>query len=175
MGGEGIEDAEGTGRVVDTGRGRDLQLARSLALPIDRAWAYLTDSARTDEWFGRWEGDARAGGDVRIRMRFETNHPVVRARIVACEAPERLEIRTHDEYGSWHLEARLEADGPEDTLLRFAHHLDAGADVGDVGPGWEYYLDLLVAATEGTEQPEFDQYYPALREYYRAQEPTPER
>ena len=45
------------------------------------------------------------------------------------------------------------------------------SDVGDIGPGWEYYLDLLVAATEGTESAEFDQYYPALREQYLALRP----
>jgi hypothetical protein len=41
--------------------------------------------------------------------------------------------------------------------------------VGEIGPGWEYYLDLLVAATEETERPGFDQYYPALRGAYLSQ------
>lgn len=37
---------------------------------------------------------------------------------------------------------------------------------GDVGPGWEYYLDMLVAAREGEALPSFDDYYPAQRAHY---------
>lgn len=162
---------EASGRLIATPRGRDLVLVRSLALPIEEAWAFLTDSDRTERWFGPWEGDARTGGSVRIRMRFEESEPAIRARIVACEAPHRLALHTVDEYGSWELDLSLEEDGDEDTLLRFVHHLDSDADVGDIGPGWEYYLDLLVAATEDTERAGFDQYYPALREAYLALRP----
>ena len=163
---------EASGRLIQTGRGVDLVLVRSLALPISEAWSYLTDSSLTERWFGPWEGDARAGGSVRIRMRFEESMPAIRAKILACEAPHRLALHTDDEYGSWALDLVLESDGEEDTLLRFVHHLDSDTEVGDVGPGWEYYLDLLVAATEETEQPEFDQYYPALREAYLALRPV---
>lgn len=163
-----------SGRLVTSRQGVDLVLARSLALPISEAWAYLTDPALTEQWFGPWEGDGRRGGGVRIRMRFEENGPAVRAQIVACNAPNHLALNTVDEYGSWKLELHLEEDGAEDTLLRFVHHLDADSDVGDIGPGWEYYLDLLVAATEGTESAEFDQYYPALREPYLALRPGTE-
>ncbi len=162
---------EASGRLIATPRGRDLVLVRSLALPIEEAWEFLTDSDRTERWFGPWEGDARTGGSVRIRMRFEESEPAIRARIVACEAPHRLALHTVDEYGSWELDLSLEEDGDEDTLLRFVHHLDSDADVGDIGPGWEYYLDLLVAATEDTERAGFDQYYPALREAYLALRP----
>lgn len=160
---------EGTGRIVRTERGSDIVLYRSIALSADDAWRYLTDTARTAEWFGAWEGDARLGGTVRIRMKFEENEPAVRARIVACEVPAHLALQISDEYGSWNLEFFIEPEGDDDCLLRFVHHLEPDANVGDFGPGWEYYLDILVAATEGTERPEFDQYYPALSEYYLTQ------
>jgi uncharacterized protein YndB with AHSA1/START domain len=160
---------EATGRVVPTQRGADLELTRSLALPIEEAWEYLTDTALTEQWFGPWEGDGRVGGSVRIRMRFETNEPAVKARILHCEAPRHLAVHTSSDYGSWQFELHLSKDGVEDTLLRFVHHLAADDKVSDIGPGWEYYLDLLVAATESTEQASFDQYYPALCEYYETQ------
>ena len=35
-------------------------------------------------------------------------------------------------------------------------------------PGWEYYLDLLVAARDGGPTPEWDDYYPAQKGYYEA-------
>lgn len=160
-----------SGRLVVTSRGVDLVLVRSLALPIEEAWAFISDSTLTERWFGPWEGDARTGGSIRVRMRFEESEPAIRAKILACEAPHRLALHTDDEYGSWQLDLHLEEDGDDDTLLRFVHHLDADSDVGDVGPGWEYYLDLLIAATEGTEAAEFDQYYPAMQSAYLALRP----
>ncbi|MFT4231150.1 MAG: SRPBCC family protein [Leucobacter sp.] len=164
--------AEATGRLVQAEFGVDLALVRSLALPIEEAWAYLTESELTEQWFGPWEGDGRPGGAVRVRMRFEDHEPAIGVRVLACEAPFRLVLKAEDEVGGWHLELILTEDG-DDALLTLVHHLDAdGLDgVGEIGPGWEYYLDLLVAATEGTERPGFDQYYPALREAYLSQRP----
>lgn len=161
---------EATGRVLRTDRGRDLILLRSLSIPVEEAWAFLTESALTEQWFGPWEGDARPGGTVRVRMRFEENEPAVRARIVGCTTAEHLALQVADEYGNWNLELFLEEDGEDDSLLRFVHHLEDDANVGEVGPGWEYYLDLLVAATEGTEEPQFDQYYPALSGHFLEQD-----
>lgn len=164
--------AEATGKLVRTERGIDLVLVRSLALPVDEAWAYLTESELTEQWFGPWEGDGRPGGAIRVRMRFEDHEPAIRIRIIACEALERLVLKAEDEVGGWHLELRVEEDG-DDALVTLVHHLDDdGLDgVGEIGPGWEYYLDLLIAASEGTERPGFDQYYPSLREAYRSQRP----
>jgi hypothetical protein len=47
------------------------------------------------------------------------------------------------------------------------HHLDAGDDVSAYGPGWEYYLDMLVAARDGLPTPSFDDYL-AMSDYYAA-------
>ena len=58
------------------------------------------------------------------------------------------------------------------TTLRFVHHLDDGVDVGSVGPGWEYYLDMLVASRDKQELPKFDDYYPAQQQYYQELEPS---
>lgn len=159
---------EASGRVVMGERGAALVLVRSLALPAQAAWEYLTVSELTEQWFGPWEGDARAGGAVRVRMRFEDHEPAIGMRIDACEAPGLLALTADDEVGGWKLELRVEPDGEEDALLTFVQHLSAADQegIGEIGPGWEYYLDLLVAATEGTERPGFDQYYPALREQY---------
>lgn len=35
-----------------------------------------------------------------------------------------------------------------------------------VGPGWEYYLDMLVAARDGAPKPDFDDYYPTMKSYF---------
>lgn len=73
-----------------------------------------------------------------------------------------------DDHGTWDLAADLhEADGHAE--LRFVmHRIDPGA-AGEIGPGWEYYLDLLVSSMSGAPQPSFDDYFPAQRSYYEAQ------
>jgi hypothetical protein len=55
------------------------------------------------------------------------------------------------------------------TELRFVHHLSDRKLAGDYGPGWEYYLDMLVAARAGQPLPTFDEYYPAQKAYYLEQ------
>ncbi|WP_427870753.1 SRPBCC domain-containing protein [Leucobacter luti] len=160
---------EATGRVVATAAGRDLIVPRSLAMPIAEAWIFVSDSEHTEQWFGPWEGDGRTGGSIRVRMRFEEGHPEIRMNVLACEAPARLALKSVGEYGSWDLELRLEEDGEEDTLVSLVHHLGEDDAVGEIGPGWEFYMDLLVAATEGTEEPTFDQYYPSMSGHYTAQ------
>lgn len=52
------------------------------------------------------------------------------------------------------------------TELTLMHHLDEGVNVGDVGPGWEYYLDMLAASREGLALPDFGDYYPVQKAYY---------
>lgn len=160
---------EASGRVVPGERGPVLVLVRSLSLPAEETWSYLTESELTEQWFGPWEGDGRSGGSVKVRMRFEDHEPAIGIRIDACDAPNLLALQAEEEVGGWKLELRVEEDG-DDSLLTFIHHLSAEdlAGIGEIGPGWEYYLDLLVAATEGTERPGFDHYYPSLREEYLA-------
>ena len=77
-------------------------------------------------------------------------------------------MSSQDEYGSWHLEARLAEDAGV-TTLTFTQHLDEGADVGSMGPGWEYYLDRLVSSHDGGPSPDFDDYFPAQKAYYEGQ------
>ena len=159
---------DASGRVVTNEGHRYLKIARSLSLPIEETWAFLTESELTERWFGPWEGDARAGGSVRVRMRFESNEAAIRVNIRACDAPNRLVMHVLDEGADWELSFDLEADGDEDTVVVFTQLLTERVDIGEVGPGWEYYLDLLVAATEDTEEPSFEQYFPAMSAQYLA-------
>ncbi|MGX2995447.1 SRPBCC family protein [Streptomyces sp. JNUCC 64] len=57
--------------------------------------------------------------------------------------------------------------------LRLIHHLAGAEGIGEVGPGWEYYLDLLVVSREGGDAPRFEDYYPALKESYERLRPLP--
>ena len=157
-----------TGRVVRTDAGRDLVLVRTFTAPIEDVWASLTEPDRTARWFGRWHGTARVGETVTYTMGFEEGGPEARMTIERCDPPHVLVVRGADEY-QWHLEAQLsERDGI--TELRFLHHLTPDIDVASVGPGWEYYLDNLVASRDDTPLPSFDDYYPAQAAYFTDQD-----
>jgi len=158
-----------SGRITATEQGRDLTIVRTFRAPIDDVWASITESERTARWFASWSGDAGPGKVIRYRMAFEDGAPEADMTIVACDPPHHLAVSTVDEYGSWRLEAWLsERDGT--TELRFVHHLDDDANATEVGPGWEYYLDMLVASRDGAPAPDFDDYYPAQSAYYEQQQ-----
>ncbi|AKH83603.1 ATPase [Streptomyces sp. CNQ-509] len=157
-----------TGVLRRTAEGHDLVLSRTFRAPAADVWSWLTEPERTVRWFGQWEGDAAPGRTVRVRMAYEDGAPWSDLRIDACEAPHRLAVSMVDEAGDWRMEALL-AEAGGGTRLELIHHLASVEGVGEVGPGWEYYLDLLVAARDGaadTAAPSFDDYYPAQRDYF---------
>lgn len=152
------------GRLVPTAEGLDLVVVRKFNAPIEDVWASITESERTARWWGPWTGEAGPGRTISYKMAFEGDGPASEMLIEACEPPVHLAVRGLGDYG-WRLEAHLsEANGI--TEMRFTHHLDAKTNVGDVGPGWEYYLDNLVASRFGAKLPDFNDYYPSQKAYY---------
>lgn len=156
-----------TGRLVRTAAGTDLVLERSFRAPLEDVWQSLTDPDSTARWYGRWKGDGRPGGAIEVQMGFEKGEPWIAMQITVCERPHRFGLYAKNEWGEWSLDLALRAaDGV--TTLTFTQQRIDPAGVGEVGPGWEYYLDNLVAARDGTALPSFDEYYPALADDYRA-------
>jgi len=154
-----------TGRLVPTADGNGLVVSRTFRAPIDDVWASVTESDRTARWFGRWEGDAAVGRMIKIQMGQEDQAPWLDKRIDVCDPPRRLVLS--DESGTMRIELLLSyADGL--TELRLVHHLDTTDGIGEFGPGWEYYLDMLVSARDGSPTPSFDDYYPAMKPYFEA-------
>lgn len=154
-----------TARLFPTAAGFDVVFTRTLRAPIEDVWASVTESERTARWFGPWEGVAAPGRTVKIQMVHEQEQPWCDLRIDACEAPKHLAVSMSDDAGVWQLEFRLtEADGV--TELRLIQHRDTTEGLGDIGPGWEYYLDMLLASRAGAPLPKFDDYYPAQQAYF---------
>jgi len=153
-----------TGRL----RGDDLVLTRTFRAPIDDVWTSVTSSESTARWFGPWE---RTADDkkIRIQMAFEDGKPWLDGTIEHCEAPHQLAVRTKSAYGEKLLSIKL-SESAGTTTLEFVHHRVNRKAVGELGPGWEYYLDKLVASREGQPQPAFDTYYPGQKEYFTSLE-----
>jgi uncharacterized protein YndB with AHSA1/START domain len=153
-----------TGRLVRAADGNELVVTRTFRASIEDVWASVTQPDRTARWFGTWTGDAAPGRMIKVQMGFEEQSPWLDKRIDVCDPPRRLALS--DESGGMRIELRLShADGQ--TELQLVHHLGPADEVGDYGPGWEYYLDMLAAARAGLPTPNFDDYW-AMKPYYEA-------
>lgn len=147
--------------------GNELIITRTFSACVDEVWASVTQPEQTALWFGRWEGEAGPGKVVRLQMLHEKGQPWSDVQIEECAAPNRLVVAMKDDYGDWRIELTLTRVGAA-TQLRFVQVLSDRTMAGEVGPGWEYYLDMLVAAREGKPLPSFDDYYPAQKAHYMA-------
>jgi uncharacterized protein YndB with AHSA1/START domain len=155
------------GSLTRTSDGTDLVLIRTFSAPVNDVWDSLTESERTSRWFGPWKGNSGAGETITVTMTAEEGSPESQMKIEACEPPHHLAVSSLDDYGTWHLEAHLtEQDGI--TELRFVQRGIDTAMVGEVGPGWEFYLDRFAAAFKDEPQLDFDAYYPSMKGYYEA-------
>jgi hypothetical protein len=98
-------------------------------------------------------------------MAFEDGQPWLTKKIAVCEAPHRLVLDSVGSSMTSRLELSLKTVG-DGCELEFIHHSIDRARVGEVGPGWEYYLDCLVASRGNEPRPKFDAYYPAQKAYF---------
>ena len=157
-----------TGRLDRRGSDDVVVFTRTFRAPIEDVWAAVTESARLARWIGTWTGDP-IQGFVTFEMNAEGEDvPPSRYDIVACEAPTHLAVNAVDDFGTWRLDLVLaESDGV--TTLTFGQVVDDPAMLENTGPGWDYYLDRLVAAETGGDPKAIDferDYYPAMRAYY---------
>ena len=148
-----------------------LFITRTFRAPIDDVWASVTEPERLARWLGTWSGDP-ASRRVVFRMTFEGDGAgEEEMEIRECDPPRRLAITSHVGEQRWFLDLDLsETDGV--TTLAFSQPDVDPEDALSVGPGWEYYLDRLVAAETGGDVAAIDferDYYPAMAEYYREQ------
>ena len=156
-----------TGRLIPVAEGHDLVFTRTLPGSLQDSWASITEPERTARWIGAWEGDGVVGATIRLRLGFEDDSPWADVRIIECGRPERLRVLSVDEAGTWDVSMDLTPAG-ERTELRFTMHAVDPATIGGVGPGWEWYLDQLIAAMSDAPLPRFEEYFPAQREYFDA-------
>ncbi|MBM7367158.1 SRPBCC family protein [Gordonia hydrophobica] len=167
-----------TGRRRDTADGGTYcEWQRTFRAPVADVWAAVTEPERLARWLGTWTGDP-SSGSVNFRMLYEGDDmPAEGFAIDECDPPTRLRITTSFPYDSddpthWHLRLDLtEADGV--TTLTFAQSVPDPTMAEGVGPGWDYYLDRLVAAETGTDPAtvDFADYHPndEFTAHYRAE------
>jgi len=150
-----------TGHVVRNGNGQDIVIERTFQAPIGDVWKSIVEPERMNRWIGTWSGEAGAGNRVSFAMTAEDGAEPEEALIHRCDAPRHLDVESFQGGTSWRLKVDLaESDGVTTLVFRQSVELsDEGAS--SYGPGWEYYLDRLVATHQGTNFASWDDYYPA--------------
>ena len=146
-----------------------IALSRTFRAPATDVWAAVTEPGRLSRWWGTWTGDPTSGR-VTATMTAEADPQPQPVEIRTCTPPHLLALRFSVGDEEWLLDLELtETDGT--TELTLVQTFAAPDSIGDVGPGWEYYLDRLVAAETGGDPGAIDfeaDYHPAMKPYYAA-------
>jgi len=147
-----------------------IRFERLLPGPIERVWAYLTESEKRAKWLASGPMALHAGGDVELfwlHTNLDTAKPDdppekyknghrMKATITRCEPPHVLGY-------TWGARAdalsevvfELSVKG-NDVLLVLTHHrLPNQNDLLGVSGGWHTHLDVLVEHLNGRTAPAF--------------------
>jgi uncharacterized protein YndB with AHSA1/START domain len=140
-----------------------LKIQRLLPGPIERVWAYLTDSELRRKWLAAGQMEMKVGAPFEFVWRNNelTNPPGQRppgfgeehrmqSRITEFDPPRRLAFTWQ---GSGDVSFELEPKGSKVLLTVIHRRLPDRATMLKVGAGWHMHLDVLVARATG-EQPE---------------------
>ena len=155
-----------------------LKIERLLPGPIERVWAYLTESELRRRWLAAGEMEMKVGAPFEFVWRNDelTDPPGYRpaghseehrmqSRIVELDPPRKLGI----EWGrSGGVTFELALEG-KDVLLTVTHRrLPDRETLLKVGAGWHMHLDVLVARLSGQEpEPFWDGWSRLQQEYDR--------
>ena len=153
-----------------------LRIQRLLPGPIERVWAYLTQSDLRRRWLAAGEMEMTVGAPFELVWRneeltdppsqrppgFSAEHQV-QSRITECDPPRRLAFIFGDS-GDVSFDLTLEGN---DVLLTLTHRrLPDRATMLKVGAGWHMHLDILVARSRGDVAEPFWDGWSRLRQEY---------
>jgi len=137
-----------------------LKIERLLNGPIERVWAYLTESDLRSKWLAAGKMEMKVGAAFELVWRNDelTNPPGTRpsgmgeehrmqSRIIALDAPRKLSFTFGD---SGDVTFDLEPRGEKVLLTVIHRRLPDRSTLLKVSAGWHMHLDLLVARVSDT-------------------------
>lgn len=154
-----------TGRVARDADGLEVIVSRSIPAPASEVWEWVTRPEQVRRWYGAFRGTPRPGSVHSVKLTAEEGSPTVRIAVVECVPGERYVIETAGVAAPWRITVSV-ADLGASSRLFIAQRIETAREAGEAGPGWEYYLDRLIAAREGGRMPDFADYFPSQRPYY---------
>jgi uncharacterized protein YndB with AHSA1/START domain len=155
-----------------------VRIQRLLPGPIERVWAYLTESDLRQQWLASGPMDLKVGGEAELVWRHEelTRHKETRpegmpaehrmkTQITRVEPPRLLAFGWND--GS-DVTFELDPQGDE-VLLTVTHRRVSERDILlAISAGWHAHLDLLVERMSNREPGPFWSAWNRLRSEYDA-------
>lgn len=137
-----------------------LRLERVLPGPIERVWAYLTDSEKRGKWLAPGEMDLRVGGRTELKFRNSDLSPKAeptpdrykqyegvsfQGRITRCEPPRVLSYTWGEAWGQdSEVTFELTPRGAE-VIMVLTHRRLVGRDtMVSVASGWHTHVGILI-------------------------------
>lgn len=165
-----------------------VRIERLLPGPIERVWAYLTESDKRGRWLASGAMDLRVGGAVELRFdnsrltRGDDPPPPKYARhadpssnrghITAIDPP-RLLSYTWNDAGDGDSEVRFELEPQGDQVRLVVTHfrLDSRGGLVSVSGGWHAHLGILLALLNDREPEGFWRSHTRLEAEYERRIP----
>lgn len=168
---------------------RTVRIARLLPGPIERVWAFLTDSDKRGRWLASGPMEMRVGGSVRLDFmhssltaekevpekyrRYEGGASLA-GHVTRIEPPRLLAYTWNEKDGREPSEVtfRLTSQG-ERVLLEVTHErLPDRDDMVGVATGWHAHLGVLIERLEGKEPQRFWSRFDELEQEYQRRIPA---
>ena len=158
---------------------RTIRMERLLPGPIERVWAYLTESEKRKKWLAGGPMADHVGGAVELTFFNETlsrestpaeyqkyEGETQKGKILRYDPPRLLSFTWPDGGEDSEVTFELEAKGG-DTLLRLTHTRLAGTgSMVSVASGWHTHLGVLINELDGEEPDAFWTNYERVKKQY---------
>jgi uncharacterized protein YndB with AHSA1/START domain len=148
-----------------------VRLERVLPGPIERVWAYLTESEKRGKWFASGPMELRAGGRLEFHFHNSDLSPydeptperykecegmTSNGRVTRCEPPHLLSFSWGEEPGD-ESEVTFElADRDGEVLMVLTHRrLRNREEMVSVASGWHVHVGILIDHLNGQEPKPF--------------------
>lgn len=175
-------DTADYGTITEAGT---IRFERLLPGPIERVWAYLTESDKRAQWLAHGDMDLKAGGEMEYVWRnWELAQPEevapdkwnkefrMKGHILKAEPP-RLLVHTWDEETSEsEVSFELTEVGDKVRLVLTNRRLPNRGELVGVSGGWHSHLDVLQEVLEGGRRSTFWDKVQRLEEEYDARTPA---
>jgi uncharacterized protein YndB with AHSA1/START domain len=159
-----------------------LKIQRLLPGPIERVWAYLTESDLRRQWLAAGKMEMKVGAPFEFVWRndelsdppgerppgFPDEHRM-QGRITELDPPRKLSFTWQ---GSGDVSFELVPKGNEVLLTLTHRRLPDRATLQKVGAGWHMHLDILVARTTGKKPAPFWDGWSRLKKEYDRRMPA---
>lgn len=160
-----------------------LKIQRVLPGPIERVWAYLTESELRRQWLASGPMEMRAGAPFELVWRndelttppgkrpsgFSEEHRL-QSQIVEVDPPRKLVFTWG---GGGEVSFDLESTGSKVLLTVIHRRLPTDRPTRlKIGAGWHSHLDVLVARISGTEPEAFWDHWSRVHKDYDGRMPA---